>query len=121
MLNFVRHQNKKIIYLDFRRLSEAEMLEKVNAFRDLVLQLGDAGNRDLLFLANFQNESVPPSVAKTVIEMSKTTKSFIRRGAIISDVNIAKRILMKTYTAITGGRRKFFQTEEEAKDWLVSD
>jgi hypothetical protein len=86
---FIKYKNKEIIYLDHRGLKGPE--------------LTIAGDEVWKYLKT--NE---------ITEGMKRYKKFSVLG-----VSGMKKIMLNTYNAITGNKTKAFDSEEEAKEWLV--
>ncbi|MCP4678256.1 MAG: hypothetical protein GY854_22630 [Deltaproteobacteria bacterium] len=121
MIEWIKHQNMDILYLDLRGLSEEDVVEHFHFFKKMVLDEVQKGNVEVRYLANFMGGAALPAIVQAVQDAAKETKQYVKKGAIVVDtVSVAKRVLMQAYNAATGGNRAIFKDEAEAKEWLVA-
>jgi hypothetical protein len=116
---WIEYQGKKIFYQDFSGLfynSEA-VKKELNEVQEIVLAQPP---NSLLVLADFRDTQIGSDLLSIMNEASARTKSHVRKTAVLGVTGI-KRALADMLTRLTGQALMYFDTEEEAKEWLVKE
>ncbi|WP_436515003.1 hypothetical protein [Ekhidna sp. To15] len=111
----ITHKGKEIIYVDYRRRSESEMLEIARSLKEFLLS--DPGYH--LRLVNIADTPATRKFTAYIRELGKETKGVPVRGAVVG-ITGAKKVLLSGYNRLLGGAMRPFDDEETAKDYLVS-
>ncbi len=117
-VKWIEHQERKIVYVDFRGARNGEdLLTVLYQFADLLKR----SPGKVLSLLNFEN--VYPTTG-FMSEAKKLGKEIglekMGKSAYIGVTGL-KNVLFQAYLRFTGqGETELFDTEEKAKDWLVS-
>ena len=108
------YKGKEILYLDHRGRNEDEMIETLKEAEAVML----AENKLCMQLINISNAFATPNFMKIGNEAGKRVKHLTLKSAVVG-VTGAKKVLLNGYNALTGGKMKAFETEEEAKEFLI--
>jgi hypothetical protein len=114
---WIEYNGKKILYQDFSNhfynsKAVQQELEEVGA---IVL---NEPKSSILVLSNFANTEITGELMPILNEASKKTKSHVLKTAAIGISGI-KRKLGEMLSRITGQPIMYFESEIEAKEWLV--
>jgi hypothetical protein len=113
---WITHAGKKIIYTDFRGCqSETEMV----ALFDKAVQEVLASPDLVLTMNNFDGVSVSPRFVRYLESRGATYKHKVRAKAVLG-VTGMKKILINTYSVLTGIDARAFDTEADALAYLTS-
>jgi hypothetical protein len=112
----ITYKGQEIIYTDFRDCTEEEMLQLLDQGQELVLQ----GKQQTLQLTNITRAYATRKFTVRANEVGKATKHLTRKEAIVG-ITGAKKVLFRAYNLLMGGVARTFETEEEAKEWLIRD
>lgn len=112
----ITYKNKKIIYADHRGLTGEKLLSNLRDAKKLIMDHG----KGALTLANFEDSSLSDDVVKFLKsdEMKEIT-DYIAKETIVGIQGI-KKMIYKIYLKLTGSTCKIFNTEDEAKEYLIS-
>jgi len=116
-LSFIAHKGKPILLLDFRGASGAEMLPLMDEIKRLVT--AEPPN-SVLILTLMQGARFTKEAFDRMKQVATYNRPHVRRSAIVG----AESLPQVWYNALRSfTQREFptFATEEEAKNWLVSD
>ncbi|WP_258105534.1 hypothetical protein [Marinoscillum sp. MHG1-6] len=111
LINF---KGKEIAYVDYRNQKENEMIAIASDLRQWLIKEG----RPHLRLVNISEAYATQNFNKVIRQMGEETKHIPFKGAIVG-VTGGKKALLLIYNRILGGKLKPFDTEEEAKAYLV--
>ncbi len=114
-VRWVEHRGKRILYVDFRRLTLEQMLATLEEeARQMLTRPGRC-----LRLINLQDVPIPPEFVARARELSK--RVFHPKGGkgAVLGVEPRHRLLLDAYNIYTGTPLTPFATEPEALDWLV--
>jgi len=111
----IEYESQEIIYVDYRGQSEEEMLATAEKLRDWLL----AERRYHLRLVNISEAYATPKFTSFIRQMGKETRDIPVKAAIVG-ITGAKKVLLKGYNRLLGGAMRPFDSEEEAKAFLVS-
>ena len=116
---WIEHKGKKILYQDFSALFfNAEAVKKeLASVQEIVL---NEPMNSVLVLSNFKDTEVGPKLMSVLNEASAKTKDHVRKNDVCG-VTGFKRTLGDMLVRTTGQPLKYFDHEEEAKDWLAQD
>ena len=113
----ITYKNKEILYVDYRNTkSEQEMIDILESVCQFLLK----ENKQQLILTNISGVYALPGFMKKAKELGKKTKHLTPKEAIVGIVGPKKTLLM-FYNLFTGVDIRPFDTEEEAKKYLVKD
>jgi hypothetical protein len=112
----ITYKGKEIIYCDYRDCSEEEMIQLLEQGQAMILH----DNRKTLQLTNITRAYATRKFTARANDVGKTIKHLTQKEAIIGIVG-AKKVLFRAYNLIMGGVVRAFDTEEEAKEWLVEE
>lgn len=112
----VQYQGKEILYVNYQNSSEEEMIAMAEALKTHIL----SENKPHLRLVNISGAFATPKFTKIVRELGEETKHISFKGAIVG-ITGGKKALLMIYNKILGGSMKPFDSESEAKEYLVKD
>lgn len=111
----INHKGQQIIYIDYRGLSEDDMISLAKSLREYLE--GDPGFH--LRLVNISDTPATRQFTSYIRQLGKETKHIPVRAAIVG-ITGAKKVLLSGYNRLLGGAMKPFDDEETAKEYLVS-
>jgi hypothetical protein len=116
---WVEHKGKRILYQDFSGFfyNSAGVKEELGQVEEVVRS---QPRNSVLILTSFQNTQVGADLMPALNAASTRTKDHVLKTAVIG-VGGIKRTLGDLLSRLTGQQLKYFQFEEEAKNWLVQD
>jgi hypothetical protein len=116
---WIEYKGKKILYQDFSALFfNAEAVKnELAAVQEIVLK---EPMNSVLVLSTFKDTQVGTNLMSILNEASAKTKDHVRKTAVCG-VTGFKRTLGDMLVRMTGQQLKYFEHEEQAKDWLVQD
>jgi hypothetical protein len=116
---WIEHQGKKIFYQDFSALfyNSAAVKEELKAVQEVVLKEPE---NSVLVLSTFKDTQIGADLMSNLNQASERTKDHVRKTAVLG-VTGFKRTLGDMLSKLTGQSLKYFEYEEEAKNWLVQD
>ena len=116
---WIEHKGKKIFYQDFSALFyNAEAVKnELASVQEIVLK---EPVNSVLVLSTFKDTQVGTNLMSVLNEASAKTKDHVRKTAVCG-VTGFKRTLGDMLVRMTGQQLKYFEYEEQAKDWLVQD
>ncbi len=116
-LQFITHQGKKILVIDFSRGTRQELLSLLDEIQEVVAK---SPNGSLLTLADFTDAHVDKAVATRMKEVLALDRPHVKRSAWVGTEKLHKAFYdnFKSFS-----RREFptFATREQAMEWLVSE
>jgi hypothetical protein len=114
-VEWIMHKGQNILYVNFRGMKEAELLDNLErAYRTVSLLPGK-----VLLLNNVEDVMISRNFMDRAKEYGKPNgESRIKKSAIVG-INPLKAVLLQGYKRDTGSQMQSFDTEEQAKDWLV--
>jgi predicted ABC-type exoprotein transport system permease subunit len=115
--SIITYKGKEIVYADYRKTqSEQEMIDILEATNLFIMD----ENIPRLVLTNITGVFVLPDFLKKAKELGKQTKHLTVKTAIVG-ITGPKKTLLRFYNLFTDMDMKPFDTEEEAKEYLVND
>ncbi|MFH1459563.1 MAG: STAS/SEC14 domain-containing protein [Candidatus Omnitrophota bacterium] len=116
-IRWIVYKNKRILLVDLSGIrgfkGEGEQLAKAAA--DFVDKLREY---ELIELIDVRNSFGDLESVKTMKELSKKLKPHIKKSAIIG-VSGIKKVILDAINSFAERKIKPFNTEEEAKEWLI--
>jgi hypothetical protein len=116
---WIEYKGQKIFYQDFSGLfynSEA-VKKELSEVQEIVL--AQPAN-SVLVLSDFRDTQIGSDLLSVLNEASARTKNHVRKTAVLGVTGV-KRTLADLLTRLTGQPLMYFDTEEEAKEWLVKE
>lgn len=110
----LQFKGTEILYIDYRDSSEEEMIQTARALKNHLL----AERKPHLRLVNITGAYAKPRFSKFIRHMGEETKDIPFKGAIVG-VTGGKKALLMIYNKILGGAFRPFDTEAEAKEYLI--
>jgi len=110
------YEEKEILCGDYTNLSGNQFARLVQG---LAVHISNAGKSDILLLIDLNNSNMNKESVNACGEAGRRIKPLIKKAAILGITGLKKAIL-KVVILTTSLEGKTFNTEEEAKDWLVS-
>ena len=116
---WIEHKGKKILYQDFSNLfyNTQAVKDELAAVEEIVVK---EKPNSVLVISNFKDTQVGADLMNVLNEASAKTKDHVHKTAVLG-VSGFKRTLGDMLSRLTGQQLKYFEHEEEAKDWLIQD
>lgn len=122
-LSKIQYKGKEILFLDYSGFAKDKSTQKQKT-----LQLMNGANEEYkkypkksaLGMGNFTNFSFDMDILSALKKSNNEMDCYIKKSAIIG----VKGLLKAGYNfviGLTSSNTKVFETEQEAKDWLVLD
>ncbi|MBN1251942.1 MAG: hypothetical protein JXR51_06280 [Bacteroidales bacterium] len=116
-IQWLYHENSKILYVDFRNLSEDKLIELVRMVDDVVV---NSGERNFLKLNDVRGQFTTAKILAEIKRSSKVQNPYIKKSAYVGIVGV-KKILLDAINRVSSIGAKAFIDYDEAKLWLISD
>ena len=118
-ISFITHKGKEILYCDFRNLNTDEkLIENLELVVKFLRESPETSS--FLVLTDYRGSNVGSDFMESAKKYGKEIMNQkTEKGAILGIFGI-KKILLKAYTRFSGENLIPFDSEEEAKDYLVS-
>lgn len=116
---WIEYNGKKIFYQDFSNnfFNEKAVADELQAVQEIVLH--EPAN-SVLILSNFSNTEITSTLMPIMNEASSKTKNHVRKTAVLGITGI-KRTLGDLLSRITGQPLMYFNSDIEAKEWLIQE
>ncbi|MFN8578616.1 MAG: hypothetical protein U0354_17450 [Candidatus Sericytochromatia bacterium] len=114
---FINYKGYKIIYSDYRNKSGTDLIKSLYEERDFFLNLND--EQKYLKLSDFRGAYTTTEFMSLVKKIGKDTIVPKTHKASILGVEGIKKVLFKAYVLFTGDPSQPFDSEIEAKEWLI--
>ncbi len=113
------YKGKEIIYVDYRgATSTEEMIALVHEAKRIIIE----DNKKYLLLSDLRGVRGSKEYIDELKKAAQGTPKLAEKRAVIGIDSIARKVLLKAYNLVLGSRvYRPFNSEEEAKDWLVND
>ena len=112
---WISHKGKKILYVEYGKLSLPEMVALVKKAAAMIVASGSSQN---LILTNMTDAFANNEFLAVAKEQSKLSLPLTKKNAIVGVTGV-KKVLLSGINAFTSKPRVPFDTVEQAKDWLV--
>ncbi len=117
MLQTLNYKGKEILYADFSGKSGKELESRI---LEMQKEVCDSMKKDFLMLVNYQNTFASNEVMKALgSENGKTMTARCRKFAVIGITGV-KKVLLKSVNMFSQNKVVPFDSEEAAKEYLVS-
>jgi hypothetical protein len=113
----ISYKGKNIVFNDYSHLKTKEDVEKVINQAAEIIQVQKANT--VLSLINFEGTHFNKPIIKAFSKAAQENKPYIKASAIYG-VSGLGRIVIDGVIKLTGRKLPTFSTEEEAKNYLVS-
>ena len=115
---WIEFKGKKILYINYRGVKDKDV--SLSILRKAVeIERKSPGN--LLILQNYEGTFANNEFMFEVKKLGKEVKNKVKKNALVGISGI-KKILLRAYIAFSGEKSiKTFNTEEEGKEWLISE
>ncbi len=115
-VQWIEYKGHKILYADYRGLvSEDKMLENLKAEEEFYKTISSK----ILSLNDYRDTYVSNNFINKVTELGKINKDKNLKSAILG-ISGVKKLLLNTFSTISGMPVRSFSDETEAKEYLVS-
>ena len=116
---WIDYHGKKIFYQDFSSLfyNAQAVKDELVAVQEIVLK---EPMNSVLIISNFKDTQIGADLMGVLNDASAKTKDHVRKTAVLG-VSGFKRTLGDMLSRLTGQPLKYFEYEEEAKNWLIQD
>ena len=112
----ISHNEKIIIHADFRGLNEQAMIEQVDKIVEILL----AENKSQLLLYEYGPRNyITKNYMHHLEEAGKKAIPFVAKSAIVAELNLAKKMILKAYNFLFNRNIIAFETREEALRYLT--
>lgn len=112
----INYKGKKVLYGDHTGLSGKNLVDNVIALTKKVIV---SNEKPVLVLSNFSDSYASKELMDYLHSEESKLSANMSKVAVVGIVGI-KKLLLNSYNQITRGNTKAFDTEEQAKEWLVS-
>lgn len=116
---WIKYKGKEIFYQDFSKnfFNYEAVKEELKAVQKVVTQKPP---NSVLVLANLTDTAIAGDLMTTMNESSQLTKDHVRKTAVLGVTGIKKK-LGDLLSKLTGQPLQYFENEEDAKNWLVTE
>lgn len=116
---WIDYNGKKIFYQDFSGLfyNTQAVKDELTAVQEFVLK---EPLNSVLVISNFKDTQIGADLMGALNDASARTKDHVHKTAVIG-VGGFKRTLGDMLSRLTGQPLKYFESEEEAKNWLAQE
>ena len=115
-LKWLDHKEKKILFIDYTNLVGDEMLKPIQEIEEYISNLGE---KDLLLLLDFRDSFANKANVEALQKSGEKNKHLYKKTAVLGITGI-KKIFLEMINKLTNIGAKPFNSEEDAKNWLVS-
>jgi hypothetical protein len=116
-LQFISHQKKRILLVDFSNCSAVEVEKLARAVPDTVTTQARAS---VLLLADFSGASFDHEALRAMKESAVFDKPYIKKSAWVGAENLPP-VFEENLKAFSRREFTIFRSREEALTWLVAD
>ena len=114
----IYYKGQKIIYSDFSNIKEIP--EVKNAIEESTKIIRSQPQGSVLSLSNFSNMRFNTEIGKIFQDVAQGNGLYVKNSAMFGVSGLAK-VVANTVVRLTGRNIKFFNTEEQAKEYLVDN
>jgi hypothetical protein len=112
----INYKGKDIVYNDLRGLSGPELL---SGFKLSVQKTKEYKGKELCLLANFTDTVISDDAMKYLKSEEVINGNKLYKKIAVVGATGLKKAILNIYNTITGDKTKAFDTEEEAKEYLI--
>jgi hypothetical protein len=116
-IKYIDYKGKKILYIDFRNKNGDENVATLDAVAEEMKTWKEKG----LTLSDFRNSKASPAYMARIKQLG--TEIFIPMTVKNAAIGLTRiqRVLLNAFNAFCKTEGRAFDTEEEAKEWLIKD
>ena len=114
-MNWIEHEGKAILYEDYTNLQGPEIADLVPLITQITLE---ENYKDILLLLDLRNSFANKDATDAFGESGKISKSLLKKTAALGITGL-KKILLNAVNRISSVEARAFNSEEEAKEWLI--
>ena len=115
-VQFIKHQGKEILLLDFSNSEADEVLRIIDQATEVI---GTQAEHSLLTLTDVTNARFNEAVGEGMKDFTLHNKPYVRAGAVVGITGL-KRIIFGAVMAFSQRKLLTFDDREQAKAWLVT-
>ena len=115
-VNFITHQNKQILHIDFSNSKPDEVLRVIEQAKAVIKKQPP---NSVLTLTDSTGTRFDDEVTKSMKEYAAHNKPYVRAGAAIGITGLRK-IIFEAILLFSSRKLATFDSIDAAKDWLVS-
>ncbi len=116
-ISWLEVSGKKILYVDYRGISGAEA--SLRQLREAIeIEKKSSGN--LLMLQNYEGTFANEEFVAEIKKLGPQVADKLAKNAVVGITGI-KKLFLSAYSRLSGETLRTFDTEEQAKAWLVAD
>jgi hypothetical protein len=115
-VKFIEHLGKLILMIDLRRCEFEDIVRIVKETKKLISVEPPAS---VLALTDVTGAHTSIMVSRVLKEFTTFNKPFIKASAVVGVVGILK-VEFELVTKFTGRTFNLFETQDQAKEWLIS-
>lgn len=116
-INFIEHNNVRILDLDFSDVSKKEIIGLLSRASELILKEEE---NSVLVLTRIRNTCFDKYASEHFEYISEKDRNFVVKSAMY-DANENQKILIDGVGSLTGRQFRVFNNRQEALEWLVED
>lgn len=116
-VGFIEYKGRQILYVDLRKENTQE--KALRALDEMVQAFKDTDEK-LLVLSNIEGAFVGPEVIEKTKQRAKEIFNPQSKKRAMVGVKGLKKIIINGYMSIMGGKLRVFDTEEQAKEYLIA-
>ena len=116
-INFIDHNNHRILFLDFSGLQDPGVITEV--IKEAKSTIAAQEKDSLLTLTDVSNMSKHPDIARALWQLLKHNKPYVRAAAVIGISSDEELSLYDLLRHQAHRKLELFQSIEQAEDWLV--
>ena len=107
-----------ILHVDYRDMTEQGMIAQVDAVKRILQE----GNVPMLIMSEYNKKNHGyPLFMRKLQDVTTEILPLIKRSAIVADVNVPQRLMLKAYNFFFKRNIKAFLTRDEAIAYLTDD
>lgn len=116
-VEWIAYKSQNILYINFRGMKEAQLLDTLErAYRTIAVLPGNVS-----LLCNVEDVMISRNFMDRAKEHSRPNNECRVKKSAVVGINPLKAVLLQGYNRDTGSSMRSFDTEEQAKEWLVSN
>jgi hypothetical protein len=116
---FITHKGKEIYFVDYSNIKTNEeflkTIKETNAFREKITA---SGKKNLLMLVDITGSYIYGEVLDEIKRSGKLTKPLTKKEAVVG-LTGGQKILLQFFQMFTKMQLKVFDTQDDAKEWLI--
>jgi hypothetical protein len=119
-VSYIQHKGKTILYVDYRNMTGEQTKEAIEILEEEARELRTWSQKGLV-LTDFRNAKASQEYMTHAKKLGKEVfADKIQKSAALGITGV-KSILLQAYNAFSKDKIVPFDSEEEAKEWLVKD